>query len=62
MFGLEYLEGPWRNDACMGYALLAMRREGIDEETIRNVMAQMYWCFDEMSVEAAADYYCNGRC
>ena len=21
---LRYLDGPWRNDACMGYAVMAM--------------------------------------
>ena len=60
MFGFEYIEGPWRNDACMGYAIMAMRRAEIDEETIRKVMSQMVWCFDDTTVQEAADYYCNG--
>ena len=61
MLGFEYLEGPWRNDACLGYALMAMRRAGIDEETIREVMAQMHRCFDDTAVNEAAEYFCGGK-
>lgn len=57
-FGL--LDGPWRNDACMGYALMAMRRSGLNEEDIQKVMYQMIWCFDDTTVEEAAKYYCGG--
>ena len=59
MFGLP--DGPWRNDACMGYALMAMNRAEVDDETVRKVMLQMHYCFDDTSVEEAAEYYCGKR-
>ena len=55
-----YLDGPWRNYACMGYAAMAMQREGIGDEIIERVLNQMIWCFDDTSVEDAA-HYCCGR-
>lgn len=54
---LRYLDGPWRNDACLGYALMAMIDAGIDEETINTVMNQMDACFDETTVREAADFF-----
>lgn len=57
---LRYLDGPWRNDACKGYAIMAMQRAGLDEETIRKVSGQMTWCFDDTTVEEAARYYQKG--
>lgn len=48
------LEGAWRNDACIGYCLLAMRRADVDEDTIRQVLQELIWCFDDTSVEQAA--------
>lgn len=58
LFG--YMDGPWRNDACMGYALMAMQRAGLDEGTIRKVLGELYWCFDDTSVEDAAKYLAGG--
>lgn len=60
MLAFGCIEGPWRNDACMGYALMAMRRAGLDEETIRKVLMELHWCFDDTSVEAAAEYLTGG--
>ena len=57
---LRFLEGPWRNDACKGYALMAMHRAGLDAGTITKVMSEMTWCFDDTTVEEAARYYCKG--
>ena len=57
---LRYLDGPWSNTACQGYAIMAMRRAGIDEATIQKVMYEMTWCFDYTTVEEAARYYCKG--
>lgn len=54
---LKYLEGPWRNDACIGYAIMAMRRAGLEEKDIRMVICQMAQCFDDTSVEEAALHY-----
>ena len=55
------LEEPWRNDACMGYALMAMNRAEVDDETIRKVMLQMHYCFDDTTVKEAAEYFCGRR-
>lgn len=60
MLEFGYFDGPWRNDACMGYALMAMRRAGLDEETIGKVLMGLHQCFDDTSVEAAAEYLTGG--
>lgn len=57
---LRYLDGPWRNDACMGYAAMAMMRAGLDAETIRKVLYEMKWCFDDTTVADAAQVYIGG--
>ncbi len=57
---LRYLDGPWRNDACKGYAIMAMQRAGLDAETIQKVSRQMTWCFDDTTVEEAAEFYMKG--
>ena len=56
MFG----DGPWRNDACMGYAIMAMKRAGLDDEAIRKVIGAMTDCFDDTTVDAAGKYYMKG--
>lgn len=52
---LNEINGPWRNDACEGYALLAMQNAGVSEETISKVLRELTFCFDSVSVEDAAD-------
>ena len=59
LFG--YINGPWRNDACMGYALMAMQRAGVDEDAIRKILMELHRCFDDVSVEEAAEYLVGGR-
>ena len=54
---LRYLDGPWRNDACLGYAFMAMRDAGVDEGIIRKVMKQMALCFNDFTVSEAAEYF-----
>lgn len=56
MFG----DGPWRNDACKGYAIMAMKRAGLDDDTICKVSSAMTDCFDDTTVEAAGQYYAKG--
>lgn len=56
----NWFEGPWRNDSCKGYAIMAMRRAGLDEDTIRKVSSAMTDCFDDTTVVEAADYYNKG--
>lgn len=59
---LRYLDGPWRNDACMGYAIMAMQRAGLSDKQIEKVMDEMVWCFDDTTVEEAAKHLReNGR-
>ncbi len=60
MFAMMFGDGPWRNDACKGYAIMAMERAGLDEDTIRKVSATMTDCFDDTSVDAAGRYYVKG--
>lgn len=60
MFEAGYIEGPWSNDTCKGYAIMAMRRAGLKEETIQKVSRKMTECFDDTTVEEAADYYIKG--
>lgn len=54
------LDGPWRNDACKGYAIMAMKRAGLDDEAIRKVIGAMTDCFDDTTVDAAGQYYTKG--
>ena len=54
------LDGPWRNDACMGYAVMAMERAGLDVETIRKVSLEMARCFDDTTVDEACRHYVGG--
>ena len=56
----QMIEGPWNNDACKGYAIMAMERTGLDAETIGKVSATMTDCFDDTSVDAAGRYYVKG--
>lgn len=57
---LRYLDGPWRNDSCMGYAIMAMRRAGLGDKTIKKVTDAMVLCFDDTTVEEAARYFAKG--
>ena len=60
MIDPRYLAGPWNNDACKGYAIMAMRSADLDEETIQKVSKAMTWAFDGVTVDEAADYYRKG--
>lgn len=54
------MEGPWNNEACKGYAIMAMRAAGLDDKTIQKVSHEMTWVFDGTTVDEAADYYRKG--
>lgn len=56
----QMIEGPWNNDACKGYAIMAMERAGLDPETIRKVSGAMTGCFDDTTVAEADRYYVKG--
>lgn len=51
---LRYLDGPWRNDACTGYLIEAMKRLGYNQTEIYDVVMAQRLCFDETTVEEAA--------
>ena len=50
---LMNLNGPWRNTACMGYCLIAMRRAGVDVKTQEKVLRELELSFDGVSIEDA---------
>lgn len=54
---LRYLDGPWRNDACLGYMIMAMQRTDAPRDVIEEVMHEMKRCFDSYTVEEAAREY-----
>lgn len=45
----------WNNNACGGYAILAMQRADIGPQTIRRVLEEMRGVFDAVSVDEAAE-------
>lgn len=47
----------WSNDACKGYAILAMRAAGLKKPQIKKVLQEMRWTFDEVSIEKAEQAY-----
>lgn len=55
------LNGPWRNDACMGYALIAMQQAGLSKKDILAVLGLMEGNFDFVSVEEAAEKMLTAR-
>lgn len=48
------LNGSWSNAACIGYCAMAMRNAGLSEKTQRKVLDELTRCFDDVSVEDAA--------
>ena len=47
----------WSNDSCKGYAIIAMREAGLDDQTIANVVRAFRFAFDDNSVEMAEQIY-----
>lgn len=58
---LGSLNGPWRNDSCLGYASLAMEQVGLDSRTICRVLDAMVENFDFVSIEEAAHRIHHGN-
>ena len=56
-FDVRYLNGPWRNDACCGYMILAMEQMGFLRADIKKALGAIEDCFDDTSVEEAANYW-----
>ena len=56
--GLE--PDAWSNDACRGYAIMAMQDCGFSHEDIRRVVRQLYEVFDFHTINEAEQKYYHG--
>nr|DAW94430.1 MAG TPA: hypothetical protein [Caudoviricetes sp.] len=54
MAAIKDINGPWSNAACMGYCRMAMKSVGVDEKTQNDVLRELHFCMDTVSVEEAA--------
>ena len=54
MAAIKDINGPWSNAACMGYCWMAMKSVGVDEKTQNDVLRELHFCMDTVSVEEAA--------
>ena len=54
---LPFLDGPWSNAACIGYAIMAMERYGLTTPEIEDMIREMKECFDCYTVKEAASVY-----
>lgn len=54
---ISFLDGPWRNDACLGYAIMAMKRYGLTDSEIEDMIREIRECFDIYTIEEAANKY-----
>ncbi len=55
MAAIKDINGPWSNAACMGYCRMAMKSVGVDEKTQNDVLRELHFCMDTVSVEAARE-------
>ena len=56
---LQWLDGPWSNASCIGYAIDAMKRLGYERVEIAQVVSAMKECFDDTTVKEAANHWYN---
>ena len=54
MAAIKDINGPWSNAACMGYCRMAMKSVGVDEKTQNDVLRELHFCMETVSVEEAA--------
>lgn len=54
MAAIKDINGPWSNAACLGYCRMAMKSVGVDEKTQNDVLRELHFCMDTVSVEEAA--------
>ena len=54
MAAIKDINGPWSNAACMGYCRMAMKSVGVDEKTQNDVLRELHFCMDTVSVKEAA--------
>lgn len=50
----RHAKGVYICEACIGYCVMAMRNAGLSEKTQRKVLDELTQCFDDVSVEDAA--------
>lgn len=53
MAAIKDINGPWSKVACMGYCRMAMKSAGVDEKTQNDVLRELHFCMDTVSVEEA---------
>lgn len=51
------LSQSWSNNACCGYAIMAMENCGFSSENIQRVMAELHEVFDCRDLEEAEVHY-----
>lgn len=51
----------WNNNSCLGFAVMAAVRIGMDEDTINKLIGDMLHSFDFVSPELAADVYSQSK-
>ena len=56
MAAIKDINGPWSNAACMGYCRMAMKSVGVDEKTQNDVLRELHFCMDTVSVEEATGH------
>ena len=53
----EMAEEPWKNSACLGYAILGAKALSYTDDQIKALTRSMYWQFDRTSVHEATGIY-----
>lgn len=48
---------PWNNDACYGYVIRAMENCFLAPETIQQIIDELLFVFDVLTIDAAREYY-----
>lgn len=57
--GSDHLQ--WNNDSCLGFAVMAAVRIGMDEEAIKKLIGDILHSFNFVGPELAAAVYCNSK-
>lgn len=50
---------PWKDGACLGYAIKAMENLNYKPEDIQKVVSEMMYLLDFKSLEEADRHYCH---
>ena len=52
-----FMDEPWSNSACIGYAIIACERLNVDKSDIIQIIEQLNSIFDSVSLEKAKKKY-----